>query len=91
MTIWKYQLPIVGGSQQVAIPPTARVLTAQMQGGVPTMWVLLDPTHAVAEPRWFRWKGTGWELPDTPGEYVATVQDGALVFHLFETTGTEVR
>ena len=84
--VYKYALPI-DDFIRVPLPKGARVLTVQMQGDTPCMWVLVDPS-APEEMRRFRLAGTGHELPADGLEYVGTFQmrGGALVFHPFEMT-----
>jgi hypothetical protein len=81
-TIWKYQIP-VADTFHLMMPEGAQVLTVQMQGGVPTLWCVVEP-DAPQEQRWFEMRGTG-HLVGEVGDYIATIQlhGGALVFHVF--------
>lgn len=89
MTIWKFGIPVMENVVTVHMPRAAHILTVQMQHGEPKLWALVDP-NAPMEPRYFRWFGTGYALPDALGQYVGTVQSlhGSLVFHLFAQDGT---
>jgi hypothetical protein len=82
--IYKWTLSITD-RQDLPLPKGARVLTVQVQGGMPQLWALVDPAAPIVH-RTFDTYGTGHGMPDQPGEYVGTYQmeDGALVFHVFE-------
>lgn len=86
-TIWKF--PLILGDLTHSMPRGATVLHAQLQRDEPVMWALVDPSQP-QEQRAFSVYGTGQELPDDPGEYIATFQmhGGALVFHVFERKRT---
>jgi hypothetical protein len=93
-TIWKYELH-VREHFILEMPKGAKVLAVQMQYGVPTLWARVNPT-AEKEPRHFSIYGTGHCMPDESEnvqlQYVGTFQPegGALVFHLFENTHSNV-
>ena len=78
--IWKWPIEPV-----LMMPAGCQVLDVQQQGGVLTLWALVDP-NAATNPRHFRVYGTGEELPDNPGDYVATAQVGPMVWHVFEVS-----
>lgn len=83
--IWKYQL---SGSSMLQVPDGGEALCVQMQGCHPTLWMMVDPAMPLA-PRQFMIVGTGAPLPDSMAgrdafPYVGTVQDGDLVWHVFE-------
>jgi len=84
MTIWKWELKTTD-EQTILMPLGARLLTVQVQNGVPCIWALVNPTANQIERR-FGVYGTGNPVPDEVGEYVATYQlaDGRLVFHVFD-------
>ena len=89
MTIWKY--PVLAGGVFVHTMPTgAMVLCAKVQGtaGLPQMWVLVDPERTPVR-RVFRVVGTGHDIDSAEADRLAYVdtfmlEDGNLVFHLFE-------
>ena len=86
-TIYKYQLDLVV-TQVVMLPKGAEILTVQKQFrslGTETMcmWALVDP-DAKAEPRTIFIQGTGFEIHADFKRYIATVQDGPYVWHVFE-------
>ena len=83
-TIWKCQIPPTNGSHTVTLPGVSiRPLHVAMQGETPTLWVEVDPD---ADKTWdidYQWFGTGHDIP-VNALYLGTVQDGMLVFHLYE-------
>ncbi len=82
--IWKYELPF---SDQVTLnlPENAHILSCQMQGRILCLWVVVNPANEAVE-RTFRVIGTGhaFDFDSQDLEYITTVQDGALVWHIFE-------
>ena len=87
--IYKYKLS-VQDTVDLCIPEGAKILTLQMQQGCPCIWAEVNP-QAPTEERTFAIRGTGHEfLAEHTGEYIGTVQDGALVLHAYETTMKEV-
>jgi len=90
-TIHKYAVD-ARGEFTLLLPLDARILSVQTQGaaGRPQMWVLVNPC-APPQVRKFRLFGTGHPVESNDDlEYVGTFQmeDGNLVFHLFEATLT---
>jgi hypothetical protein len=90
MEIWKYRIN-TGKDQKyqvIEMPRGAQVLCVQTQyRDQPQVWALVEPDNEV-EDRSFVLVGTGWEVE--PGlRYIGTFQinQGALVFHLFERRG----
>jgi hypothetical protein len=81
-TIWKFKLTPVSA---LHIPAKGKLMTVQVQREEPCLWVLVDP-NAQTELRVFDTYGTGHNLPENPGTYVATFQtnNGHLVWHVFE-------
>lgn len=84
MTIWKYELP-VADDFSLPLPRFARFLSAQLQGGVPMAWFMVDPSADV-EPRHFALYGTGNPIPASRATFpfLATIQAGRFVWQLFE-------
>ena len=82
-TIHKFPLNLVD-SQILDIPGTASILSVQDQGGVLTLWAMLDPQHATYR-REVTIVGTGQRVPASVGinSYVDTVQAGSFVWHVF--------
>ena len=80
--VFKYALPSGPGTSMLALYAGAKPLTVQMQHGYPTLWMLVNPENArmTYEVACF---GTGEHVPPGSGEYIGTVQDGALVWHYF--------
>ena len=68
------------------MPEGARLLTVQIQDGMPQLWALVDEKAPIID-RTIATYGTGNSLPDGYlGEYIGTYQfgGGALVFHVFD-------
>lgn len=89
--IWKFPFlpPESGNAIAIAMPKHARLLHVAPQGaeGQPCIWALVD-TAAELESRTFNIYATGQVLPFHCGRHRGTflLEDGNLVFHLFETT-----
>lgn len=87
-TIYKYPL-ILEDRQVVLMPRAAQILSAQMQGRTLCLWALVDTAQDM-KPRQIEILGTGTvSAPDKPTEerhFIATVQMGQFVWHLFEIT-----
>jgi hypothetical protein len=82
LAVWKYPIVHFSGTN-VEMPVGAKILTAQHQDGVMTLWALGNPA-AERERREFRIFGTGWPIEQDNLSYVATAQEGMFVWHLFE-------
>lgn len=90
--IWKFPLAIQG-TQIVMMPKmysanlhvhhAAKILSIQVQAGVLMLWALVDPASPL-EPRSIHLYGTGYPLARHALEFLATIQIGPLVWHLFE-------
>lgn len=69
------------------MPRDTKILSVQNQGNLITIWAQCDCDALVGDiyvERVFNIFPTGGELPTEGREYVATVQLGALVWHIFE-------
>lgn len=83
-TIWKFQLAVTG-VQKLSMPKGAKLLSVQVQNGLPQLWALVDP-KAPKEQQVFVTFGTGQPNVDADAlSFLGTYQldDGALVFHVF--------
>lgn len=87
-TIWKFQIGKLGKST-LQIPEGYQVLDFQMQDRVPCLWVLID-LRSKAQKAEFLLVGTGNPFDEGDVKYVGTVQDGGLVWHLFDLQTQEV-
>lgn len=97
--VWKYSLvmiipslltdntPLIATDVTLDVPSGSVPLTAQLQRGIPVLWMLVDPRPGLAtEKRRVIIVGTGHEeVPEEGFEYLATLQlfDGDLVLHVF--------
>lgn len=84
-TIWKWTLAVTD-VQAFDMPKGAKILSVQVQGGMPQLWAYVDPTEPRVT-RTIRIIGTGHPIITHPGDYIGTFQmgGGALVFHVFES------
>ena len=83
--IYKYPIEITD-NQIVEMPVGAKILTVQIQNGVPCIWAMVDP-EAEKEKVHIRVHGTGHNVPDSDRlEYINSIQmrGGVLVFHVFK-------
>lgn len=89
-SIWKYQLTNARDTHTLKIPEGALFLSLQTQREVPCLWFLVTPIAKLTE-RTFVIYGTGWDIedfhPDARFRGTYQLSNGALVFHVFETTG----
>lgn len=83
-SIYKYPFDL-GERFSLQLPKDAIVLSVQMQGHQPCMWIMVDTANPPTE-RHFHIFGTGWAIPESGLAYCATFQEGAYVWHLFEET-----
>jgi len=84
--IHKYTIAV--HKHTIVMPVGARILCVQNQRGDICLWAEVCP-EGPTEERTFIVRGTGWEyIPVRDEVYLGTVQvsDGALVWHVFETT-----
>ena len=83
-TVWKYEIGREGREgRDLDVPKGAKFLDAQIQNGVLCLWALVDPDAGSQGIR-VNILGTGWQVDEIAGEYLATVQPGGgLVFHIF--------
>jgi hypothetical protein len=86
MQIWKYELKV--GVNRVPMTPGAKILSAQMQHDKIVLWALVVGGNQLIT-RVIYVVGTGEDLGWDPEgwRYVNTVQDGSLVWHVFEEEG----
>lgn len=82
-TIWKFEVP-VEDEVSVEMPCHSEVLAVQEgeSPGVLWLWAIVDDTFTT-RPRRFSIRGTGHPLGEV-GPYIATVQTGPFVWHVFE-------
>lgn len=87
LTIYKWAIPIEDHFT-LELPKNARILTIQTQRDTPQLWAMVD-SETEKETRHFRLSGTGHPLGNDYLRiinYIGTfqIENGALVFHLFE-------
>lgn len=83
-TIYKYLLK-TEDYQLINIHKNAKLLTVQIQQGVPCLWALVE-TDEKTEDINILTRGTGHRIIETDIEYVGTYQllGGGLIFHVFK-------
>jgi hypothetical protein len=86
-TIWKFPLTGYSTDNRKDIPKGFKVLHFGEQHGHACFWAEIEP-EAATETVEFSYYGTGWELPDDPGEYLGTfVVHNSLVWHWYMKRG----
>lgn len=70
--------------QSVSMPVGSIILSIQVQKGVICLWAMVDKEETEKEDRYFRIYGTGEEVTQSEGRFLATVQLDHFVFHIFE-------
>ena len=91
MKIYKYDL--VWGHTDLELPTGSQILSFDIQYGVPRIWALVDPHPNIRkETRRFVLYGTGHEVAEDKYDLMfigtALMDDGALVWHVFEVRGS---
>jgi hypothetical protein len=80
--VWKFVIGVGTGEQRVQMPKGAKLLSIQLQDGVPAIWALCDPSSPSVARR-IKAYGTGDDVaPSLP--FVATLQIGLAVLHYFD-------
>lgn len=85
MKVYKYGVEL-NDYFEFDMPGGAKILTVQMQNGKPYMWAMVNPEEEL-QKRTFRMAGIGHSINEREIiGYIGTfqMQDGTLVFHLFE-------
>lgn len=79
-----YKYPLNFPNTTLEVPRGSRVLTVQVQRGVPCVWIECDPDAELTRLS-LQVFGTGHAVPDGL-RYVSTIQeaDGALVWHFYQ-------
>ena len=85
--IYKYPI-IIHDHISIEMPQGAKVLTVQMQRGIPCIWATVDPDNEPAT-KYFRLAGTGHPITERTSQllkYIGSFQmeEETLIFHLFE-------
>ena len=83
--IFKYQLKITH-EQTILMPKDAEIISVQFQRGVLCVWAIVAPSNP-EKFRVFELYGTGADFPTlgmAERKYIATVQEGPFVWHVFE-------
>jgi hypothetical protein len=84
--IWKYALPLLFRPIDLLLPLGGKILDVQDQKGTIYLWVLHDAGSEMTVRR-FEIFGTGQKIEpaqDLRRDFLATVQQGPFVWHVFE-------
>ncbi len=81
-SIWKFSLTIQD-SQKIKIPAGSKILSIQMQNGIPCIWALVNPDDSKRD-KTIRIYSTGRRVESHHGDFIGTFQTGPLVFHAFD-------
>lgn len=88
--VYKYPIEICE-EVKVMMPKGARVLSVQVQNGMPCLWAAVDSNEMDLEERLFHIVGTGLPIQhdvedDSVDGFIGTIQllDGRIVIHVFE-------
>ena len=85
-TIWKYQLELKD-DQLIEIPVSSEFLSVGLQAGVLCLWVLVNPTYPlIGKTILIRGTGHDLEVCFSKSDFIGTVQQGPLVWHVFNGT-----
>lgn len=84
MRILKYSLEITD-RQTIQMPDFAKILTVQIQNGIPQLWALVDEAHPRVN-RIIRTYGTGRSIDRPISKYIGTYQTDRFIFHVFDET-----
>ena len=82
-TIWKFALKTLD-QQYIPMPVLSYPLSVQIQHGELVMWAVVEPDDIGAQMKVLI-VGTGHPMPAGAfaSNYIGTVQDGGLVWHVF--------
>lgn len=81
-TIWKFEIALEA-TQAIEMPRGAEIISVQFQHGVMCLWAIVD-SNAAAEQRIIQVFGTGHDFKAHNRKHLATLVQGAFVWHVFE-------
>ncbi len=84
--VWKFTLDMSEKSTRIDAPLGAKFISVQRQGAGVVAWAIVDPSFPI-DPVTVERHGTGWPIRE-PADglcrtYIATIVDGAFVWHFF--------
>jgi hypothetical protein len=81
--IWKYPLASYYRNELI-LPKCSEILTVQLQEGIPTLWVRLDPDDFIEKAFIIEGVVTGGNVP-VHGKYIGTVllSEDTYILHFF--------
>jgi len=80
-TIYKYPFPHMNDFE-LEMPIGYKIIHLAVQNTIPTLWAIVPSESPPTEMVSFSIRGTGQNFSD--GEYIGTLFDGPLVWHLFK-------
>lgn len=80
--IYKYDIHV--DCNKVYLPKGYEILRVGAQEGKLYLWALVDPERECVDVK-IDVIGTGWNVPDSIGKYIGTVDVGSLVWHVFHS------
>jgi hypothetical protein len=84
-TVFKYPMNQSShGRLFLTMPRGAQLLHVSLQDGQMCLWALIDQGEFQLEQRAVNALWTDWPAPESPGRYMNSVQQGALVWHFFD-------
>ena len=81
-TIWKYQID--SSDCKIEMPEGAKILSLQVQGGVPCIWVRVNPDKPIEIRRFITYVTGSSDDIDPYSRYIGTYQIQWFVGHIFE-------
>ena len=84
MRVLKYKIPEMVARFTIDMPQNSKILSFQLQDGLPVIWVLGDDSPGYQKH--FTLVGTGIETGNSLSQsrFIGTIQHGFFVWHLFE-------
>ncbi len=82
-TIFKFPINTLAESQNILMPRGGIIRSAQYQSGILCLWAEVDRL-APMEDRFIEIFGTGHAIPEADRTFIGTVQQGSLVWHIYE-------
>ena len=83
MIIYKYHFKL-GDTVEIEMPLASQILSVQIQNGMYCLWALIDQEITTVVKRKLAIRGTGNPIKGSLGRYIATIQNGLFVWHVFD-------
>lgn len=91
-TVWKENLNIERGIQEIALPEGAEILTVREQQSAIAMWFHCDPSRILIKRRFIVVSTDGAAPTLEASTYIGTasLEDGKFIFHIFELLDIDI-